>query len=127
MTYDTTTPVVVVCDSCALPISARPHSNATECVMALQAKLAAQRELARTLAFDISCRFLVAIENLITTCAPAAPVAPEVKHVLQLVYEAYAAMGDWSPLREQEVQIAALTTQLAALQSDLQDLTTRPR
>lgn len=107
------------------------HLGENECIRALNAALVRQREVASTLAFDLSVRYLTVLEQLAAAPDVGVPylthqVDPEtgrptmgkvemakVSGVFAAIWKRFAEMGDWSPMQELRDRIAELEAELA--------------
>jgi len=114
----------------------RGHLDAIDCVDQLKAALIKQREVASRLAFDLSTRYLAAIEGLAldpstsgiryTALDPYSgkPVEVENKQVAGIfssILRKFNELGDWSPLRDAELRTELLgilaRNQISALEA----------
>ena len=103
------------CSRCSL-LGVPQHEDPQGCIDALRQALVRQKHAAETLAFDISTRFLAALESLVVDPDEGIGYqsgnqqisASQVSGIYSSIWRRYKALGDWSQLRELEDKNKAL-------------------
>ena len=117
------------------------HTSLHDCIQALRTSLLHQKELAKSLAFDVSVQLMATLEEL--SLRPDVGVAyrviqqldpdksefrplvlpPErVAGVFAAILKKYRELGDWSPLQELKLEGATYAYMAGQLTSELQFL-----
>lgn len=111
------------CGVCGLLLQDERHESAGDCIRGLRSALIKQKRLAEEMAFDISTRYLAAIEELSLRPEVGIPyytrVPDQPENIVQVSHQQvagvftaivrkYRALGDWSPLQaiKKEVESA---------------------
>lgn len=107
-----------MCATCGLLKGDEQHLTAGDCIRALRVSMMKQRELAESMAFDISMRFLGALEELAAHPDIGIPFrvwkpalngeepkifilqALQVAGVFQAILQKYREAADWTPLAD---------------------------
>jgi hypothetical protein len=110
----------VPCGVCGLMLQEERHESAGDCIRGLRKTLLKQRKAAELLSFEVSTRYLAALEEL--SLRPdvgipyhmRVPGHPEdivqihhqqVSGVFTAIVKKYQELGDWSPLKERDEKI----------------------
>jgi hypothetical protein len=108
------------CGVCGLLLQDERHESAGDCIRGLRKAMIAQRKAAESLSFEVSTRYLAALEELSLRPDVGIPYHMRVpghpESVVQLhhqqiagvftaIVKKYRELGDWSPLKERDKQI----------------------
>jgi len=110
------------CGVCGLLLDSERHESAGDCIRGLRKAMLKQRKAAESLSFEVSTRYMAVLEELSLRPDVGIPYSmrvpgvdgegvirlhhQQVSGVFTAILVKYKEMGDWSPLKERDEQIA---------------------